>query len=150
MSRTWIIVANSSMARILSTAGAREPLVELECLAHPASRLPDGALASDRPGSAQGSGGRAHGAMNPGVSPREEEAIRFAEQIAGRLRHAHASHEFDRLAIVAAPRFLGLLRERMGPAVTRTIAETLDKDLAMLPPDEIRARLPERLYTTLQ
>jgi protein required for attachment to host cells len=147
----WIVVANSSMARILSASAAEGPLVELECLAHPASRLPDRELVSDRLGSAQGSRGRVHSTtMTSEVTPKEEEAIRFAEQIAGKLRHAHAAHEFDRLAIIAAPRFLGLLRERMGPAVTRSITGTLDKDLAMLAPEEIRARLPEKLYSTLQ
>jgi protein required for attachment to host cells len=150
MSPMWIVVANSSMARILSTSGAREPLVELECLAHPGSRLPDRDLASDRLGSAQGIRRGTHGVMSPEVAPRDEEAIRFAEQIAGKLRHAHAAHEFDKLAIVASPRFLGLLRERMTPALRHAIAGTLDKDFATLPPEEIRARLPERLYSTLQ
>lgn len=149
MSQMWIVVANSSLARILAAPTPAGPLVELECLSHTAGRMLDRQLASDRAGSLMGSGGHVHGAMNAETTPKQEEAIRFAEQIAARLRKGHAAHEFDQLAIVAAPRFLGLLRERIGPVVTRSLTETVDKDLAMLSPAEIRVRLPERLYASV-
>lgn len=150
MSQMWVVVANTAVARILSAAGPTEPLVERECLSHTAGRLLDRQMVSDRPGRAFDSHGPGRHSMEPRVGPKEEEAIRFAEQVASKLRHAHAAHEFEHLAIVAAPRFLGLLRERIGPAVTRSLTETLDKDLAMLSPEEIRARLPEKLYPALQ
>lgn len=145
MSQMWIVVANSSMARILSIAGPQEPLVELECLSHSAGRLLDQQLVSDRPGRSHDAAGVARHAMETEVTPKQEEALRFAEEVAARLRKAHAAHLFDHLTIVAAPRFLGLLRERIGPEVTRSLKETVDKDLAMMSPAEIRARLPEHL-----
>lgn len=147
MSQMWVVVANTTVARILSAAGPTEPLVERECLSHTAGRLRDHELVSDRPGRTFDSHGPGRHSMESQVGPKEEEAIRFADQIAGKLRHAHAAHEFEHLAIVAAPRFLGLLRERIGPAVTRTLTETVDKDLALASPAEIRARLGERLYS---
>ena len=150
MSQMWVLVANSTLARILSAPTADGPLVELECLSHTAGRMLDQQLVSDRPGRAFDSHGPGRHSMEQEVDPKQEEAIRFAEHIAAKLRKAHTAHEFDHLAIVAAPRFLGLLRERIGPAVTRSLTETVDKDLAMLSPDEIRARLPERLYSALQ
>jgi protein required for attachment to host cells len=147
MSQMWIVVANSSLARIMSAPTPDGPLVELECLSHTAGRMLDQQLVSDRPGRSHDAAGVARHAMESEVTPKQEEAIRFADHVAATLRKAHAAHEFDYLAIVAAPRFLGLLRERIGPAVTRTLTETVDKDLAMLSPAEIRGRLPERLYS---
>lgn len=149
MTQMWIVVANSSIARILAAPTPAGPLVELECLSHTAGRFLDHELVSDRQGRAFDSIGHARHAMEPEVSPKEEEAIRFADHVAGKLRKAHAANKFDHLAIVAAPRFLGLLRERIGPAVTRSLTETVDKDLAMLSPEEIRRRLPERLYSNV-
>lgn len=150
MSNTWVLVANSSLARILAAPTATGGLEELECLSHPASRLRDQDIASDRPGRTFDSLGPGRHGKAPEVTPREQEAIRFAEQVAARLRAAHAAGDFDRLAIVAAPRFLGLLRERLDPQVGKAIVETLDKDLGMLSPAQIRARLPARLYSALQ
>jgi protein required for attachment to host cells len=147
MSQMWIVVANSSLARILAAPTPDGPLVELECLSHAAGRMLDQQLISDRPGRAFDSSGHTRHALESEVSPKQEEAIRFADHLAGKLRKAHAAHEFDHLAIVAAPRFLGLLRERIGPAVTRSLTETVDKDLAMLSPQEIRGRLAERLFS---
>jgi protein required for attachment to host cells len=146
----WIVVANSSMARIMAAPTPDGPLIELECLSHAAGRVPEQQLVSDRPGRSHDAAGVARHAMETEVTPRQEESIRFADEIAERLRKAHAAREFGALTIVAAPRFLGLLRERIGPAVRRSLTGTLDKDLAMLPIEEIRARLPEKLYSTLQ
>mgnify|MGYP002785504010 CR=1 FL=1 len=146
MPQMWVVVANASVARILSAKTPTGPLVELECLSHSAGRVRDQDLVSDRPGRAFDRHGPGRHAMQREVGPHEEEAARFADQIASRLRRAHSTHEFDRLAIVAAPRFLGLLRERIGPNVTRSLTDTVDKDLAMASPGDIRSRLPERLY----
>ena len=150
MPNMWVLVANSAQARILTAASPSGALEEFECLAHPASRLRDQDIASDRPGRTFDRYGPGRHGKAPEVTPREEEAVRFAEQVAARLRQAHATGEFDRLTIVAAPHFLGLLRERLGPQVSKAVVETLDKDFATLAPAEIRARLPERLYSTLQ
>lgn len=149
MSTTWIVVANSSMARILAAQAPDGPLVELECLSHPAGRVPDRQLVSDRPGRSHDAAGVARHAMETEVTPKQEESIRFADEIAEKLRKAHAAHEFSALAIVAAPRFLGLLRERIGPVVSRSLTATLDKDLATLPAEEIRARLPKTALSSL-
>ena len=88
--------------------------------------------------------------MENEVGPKDQEAVRFAEQLAARLNDARAAGEFDQVILVAGPRFLGLLRERLGPQVENVVASTVDKDLAKLSLPEVRRRLPERLYSALQ
>ena len=150
MPTMWVVVANSSAARILAAPTPEGALEELECYAHPASRMRDQDIASDRPGRAFDSvGGRRH-AMENEVGPKDQEAVRFAEQLAARLNDARAAGEFDQVILVAGPRFLGLLRERLGPQVENVVASTVDKDLAKLSVPEVRRRLPERLYSVLQ
>ena len=80
------------------------------------------------------------------MDPKENEAIKFAIEIANRLNAARARGEFDRLGLVAAPAFLGLLRERLSPETRAIVEFEVDKDLLHLPPQEIRDRLPERLF----
>jgi len=53
--------------------------------------------------------------------------------------------EFERLALVASPGFLGRVREHLGAPLQSRLAFTLDKDYVTQTAEEIRARLPERL-----
>jgi protein required for attachment to host cells len=58
---------------------------------------------------------------------------------------ARAAGEIDGLMVVAAPRFLGLLRQRLDPTTHKIVAFELDRDLTRLGAEEIRTHLPERL-----
>jgi protein required for attachment to host cells len=55
------------------------------------------------------------------------------------------ANEFERLALVASPGFLGRVREHLGAPLQSRLAFTLDKDHVTQTAEEIRARLPERL-----
>jgi protein required for attachment to host cells len=143
--KTWILVADSSVARIFVAKGPDGPLAEIESLSHTASRLHDRDLASDRPGRTFDSVGAGRHSKELGVSPKEEEAVRFAEQLASRVNAARAANEIDRLMVVAAPRFLGLLRQRLDPPTHKIVAFELDRDLTRMGPEEIRSHLPDRL-----
>jgi protein required for attachment to host cells len=50
---------------------------------------------------------------------------------------------------VAAPAFLGILRERLDASTRERVMLEVDKNLVQHGPAEIRAHLPERLYSTL-
>ena len=145
MPKTWILVADSSVARIFVPKGPTGPLVEIESLSHTASRLHDRDLASDKPGRTFDSMGAGRHSKELEVSPKEEEAVRFAEQLASRVNSARAAGEIDGLMVIAAPRFLGLLRQRLDPSTHKIVSFELDRDLTRLGPEEIRSHLPERL-----
>ncbi len=145
MKTTWVLVANSTRARILKADNAIGPLQEIEALVHPESRLHERELTSDLPGRAFDSAGQGRHAMEQPVDPKQQEMISFAKFLAQRLDEARERGEFKQLIIVAAPTVLGQLRKALSPETARRVSYELDKNISLLRPEEIRQHLPERL-----
>ena len=82
MSRTWILVAESSRAKLYEADGNLAPLSELEDLVHPAGRMHEGDLVSDRAGNDGGSIGQGRHVIDDKTSAREQEKLEFARQLA--------------------------------------------------------------------
>jgi protein required for attachment to host cells len=149
MSELWVVVAESSRARIFTADAPAGQMQEIETLAHPEGRLHDRELSSDLPGVTFDSGGRGRHVKEQQVGPKAQSAVRFAEQVAARIESGRTGGEFKRLVLVAAPEFLGLLREKLSAPARERVESELAKNLAQMSADEIRAHLPERLYSTL-
>lgn len=144
MPKPLILIADQTKATIYTVANPRGPLEEVEQLHHPEGRGRAQELKSDRPGRAFDSNGQGRHAMGSCVDPREQESIRFAGQIARRLRAAFNSKRHNRLCVVAGPHFLGLLREKLGRPANLRITE-IRKNLGQYNAREVRSMLPERL-----
>jgi len=149
MAKTWVVVADSSAARIFTAATPTGGLDERESLAHPEGRMRAQELTSDLPGRAFDSKGKGRHAMESEVGPREHEAIAFAREIAGRIAAARSRGELDRVVLVAAPEFLGLLRDALDATTRRAVEAEFPLNLVKMTPAEIRSRLPGKLYSTL-
>ena len=67
MWKTWVVVAESSRAKIYGMKNLRTPLVELDDLIHPEGRLHARDLTSSRPGRAYDISGRGRHAMEVDV-----------------------------------------------------------------------------------
>jgi protein required for attachment to host cells len=159
MAENWIVVANNAMARIFATAlpaprlkdpetaEAGSRLVELETLEHPEGRLKALSMDADRPGRSFESAGMKRHAVTREIDPKKQEAIAFARQVAGRLESARLHGEVERILLVAAPAFLGLLRSSLDEETGRLVEREFNLDLAGMTPDEIRKHLPEKLFS---
>ncbi|MEE8528673.1 MAG: host attachment protein [Gammaproteobacteria bacterium] len=79
------------------------------CLA--TSRVP-AARSTDRRGRSGSfdSHGEGRHAVAPGIDASKQEALRFATEIGKRLDKARKDGRFDEPVLVAAPRFLGVMR----------------------------------------
>ena len=141
----WVVVADKARARIFSAASARSALEEKEVFLNPEDRVPERDLVTDRPGRAHSSVGNQRSAMSGEVDAKTHEAQMFAKEVAERLAKARVNREYDRLVLVAAPAFLGMLREKLDPQVLATVALSLDKDLTHLAARELREHLPKQL-----
>jgi len=164
MAKNWVVVANNSGARIftlappparLKDATAQGPgggsmasarLVEQETLAHPQGRLKAQDIDADRPGRTFQSAGQSRHGKGREVDPKTQKTITFARQVAERLDNARRQGEVERLILVAAPQFLGLLRDHLSAELQRVIDQEFSLDLCQLKPQEIRARLPDSLF----
>ena len=148
MEITWVVVADQARARLFSASDQRGALEEVEELVNPEGRLHDRDLNADSPGRAFDSMGEGRHAMGKHHSPKEQEAMRFAQEVGKRLATGLHDGAYRHLIISASPHFLGLLRESLSERVAQSIVLELHKELTALSADEIRAHLPERLPRT--
>ncbi len=138
---TWLIVANSSLARIYKIE-KRFDLTELKVLEHPESRLHNLDLVSDKPGRDFESAGIGRHALEPKVLPKRHEFAVFAKSLADYLENARNQGEFETLYIAASPSLLGLLRQSIHPNTAKLIKGEVDKDMTHMKPQEIPSHLP--------
>jgi len=139
MTTTWIVAADSSRARVLQVADREEKLVEVEDLVTPEGRMNDRELTSD-------AHPRLRGTSGPGSDRQEMSAVEhqvelFAKRIGEHLEKARTDHRYDRLCLVAPPRFLGALRKELTHEVRKLVAEELPKDLSWLSARELERHL---------
>ena len=127
MANTWIVAADSSRARVLQVAG-RERLVEVEDMINPGGRMDDRELTTDAHARFRGSSGPASDREE--TSAHEHETDLFAKRIGDYLDKARTQHRYDELVVVAPPKFLGLLRKKLGKEVEKLVVDEVPKDLS--------------------
>lgn len=138
---SWLVVANSSIARIYKLEN-RQTLLEITVLEHPASRLNNLDLVSDKPGRDFERMGISRHGVGHCVTPKKHEFEVFASEIAAFLKHGRLNGRFERLYLTAGPSLLGLLRSALDEGTVKAIHGETDKDLTQLTPSEILAHLP--------
>lgn len=127
--RTWIVVADGAGARLFLNTGPGKGLREL-----PEGRMQTAlettrSQGSDRPGRVHDRMGEGRHGMEPRADWHEQQKRQFARDLARRLDRAAGEKAFDRLILVAPPRFLGALRSALGAAAKRQVTGELSKDL---------------------
>ena len=141
----WVLVAESSRAKLYEMETARSPLSEIHEFSHPASRQHEQELTTDLPGRSFDSMGRGRHAMEAHMGAKEHEARVFARELGRYLEAARIKKRFHDLIIISAPTFLGMLRKNLSDAINQCVIQEIDKNLVQHDPAEIRALLPERL-----
>lgn len=148
---TWVLVADGEKALFLEnlTDGAK-PEFRVRREAHH-DNPPDREQGTDRPGRMKDAGLSRQAApggldWSPGQRSGYEETDwhrlekeRFAHELAERLyRHAHRG-DFERLVVVAPPRVLGDLRDKLHKEVADRVVAEIPKTLTKHPIDQIEA-----------
>ena len=83
-----------------------------------------------------------------GVDELHQEAIGFATRVARTLDDGFNNGEVTQLRIVAAPRFLGLLRKALSPQVAKLVIDETNVDVVHESLGELTTRLfPERDFS---
>jgi protein required for attachment to host cells len=141
---TWVLVADNSRARFFAAERVTGPLLEIRDFLYPEARLREGDLVSDKPGRDRNPSSGAHGLGTEG-SHKQDGAERFALSICSTLETACNDGAFDKLYVVAAPHFLGLLRKHQSSRLKQMVAGEVDKNLATHDGDTIRKHLPDCL-----
>ena len=144
MSAAWVVVADTSRARIFSVDKPASKLVEIQTLTHPEGRLHEGDLVTDKPGRENSSTYGSHN-LGSGGEAKQEEAVKFASQVCEALECGRTNHRFQKLYVIAAPSFLGTLRKHQSSALQQLIAKEVSKNLSTHDINDIRKNLPDFL-----
>ena len=140
--RYLIVVADQAMAKFYSRAKRNSALESLCTLRNDSAQKKTAELISDRGGRSFDSFGRGrHTMSNEEVDPRAHDANVFANQIRDRVIKAKRRGEFAELVIIAAPRFLGVLRKSFAASGGITPDRTIDKDVVAQDTSVIRKLL---------
>jgi protein required for attachment to host cells len=144
-----IVLADQSEARFYDFERSDAPLRLAGRLTDHNARLHDRDLKSDRPGRVfdhaptgmRRRGAVGHHATGGERTPRKHEAQLFARHIGRELETARQAQRFDRLVLMAGPRFLGTLRSELPAAISALVSHELPKDLLHEPESAIREHL---------
>jgi protein required for attachment to host cells len=141
MGTTWILSANASRARLFEVVPHADAPREIADFSNAPGRAHERDLQTDASGRLYGKGERMQGHATVEGSVAEHETERFAEALRDYLAREHAQHRFSQLWIVAAPAFLGRLRQNLPRALEPCVEFTLDKDYTTEPPREFLAQV---------
>jgi len=122
--RTWVLIADRARARLFEARQGNGHLDEVAGFIHV-----EGQLGSELDRDQQG------------PQPRDKVAREFAHGLATVLDQGRLDHCYERLILVAPPRFLGQLRSQLGSEVAKLVFEMVDKDITHASPEEIDAAL---------
>jgi protein required for attachment to host cells len=140
---SWILVADRTRARLLHVLPhEQEPFPTVACFTHAAGRLRPRERDSDEPSRVVHPAGHAS-ALEPHEDREHVEAVRFAAELVDYLERSRQDGRFDRLIIIAPPKFLGVLRNAWTPSLQRMVEREETHDLLGLSDVELQVRLED-------
>jgi len=139
MGNTWVLVGDASRARLFSFEKWDHPWNLERELDHPAGRARTSDMVTDKAGRVQQSGGGTSRspAMASPTDPTDFEERRFAGRLAEVVQKGLDRRAWEKLVLVAPPRFLGCLRKSMRDPVTRRVHASVGKDYTQVEAREL-------------
>lgn len=145
MKTIWILAADSSRARLFQLHAPDKTPQQLEEFDNPQGRAHNRDLVTDGNGRYFGKGEHDQGhTAPPGESAVEHEVELFAKRLAAHLEKCRSEQKFDQLRLVAAPKFLGLLRRNLSKEVERLVDESIAKDVSWFDENALAQYLKEK------
>ena len=126
----WVVVADEAIAIVYAREALSGPLLEQFSLNNETARKKTDQLISDSGGRSFDSFGKGrHTMTSEKADPKKTAAAAFAKQIVGHVAKVMHDGSCRGYALVAAPRFLGLLREAISVANIAEPYATVDKEV---------------------
>lgn len=141
----WILVADAGSARIYCSDEALAAWTLVRRIDNERIHLDAAELVSDRRGATRSRPGGERSALDRHTDPHEVERVRFARAVAEVVDDGLLREQFERLVIVAPPRFLGTLRRALSPRVAGRVAASIDHDFTRTAEPELPAAVRRHL-----
>lgn len=142
MSNTWILVADAARARLFEMPRKGAVPVVLACYTYPDGRSPGRHPEHGRLPRVQESNNPSRHAIEPKTPLREKHAQRFADTLGAIAKQGRMEGRYDKLILVAPPRFLGALHGSLDEQTAACVVGEVRNELVALSPAELRAHLP--------
>jgi protein required for attachment to host cells len=144
MDTAWILVAHRGGAKLFENRGRQLNL--LQEIPHAEGRLKDQDFNTDRPGHSFDRATPSRHAIEPGQRATEREAVQFARELAGLLEDGRIHQRYNKLVLVAEPRFLGELRAVLSPQTGALVTATQGRDIAWMETNAIQEHLQDIMW----
>lgn len=126
---TWILIANSSQARLFKTQKPYHTIELLMEFTHPESRFKGMDLIASAHGRVLNRGrGSPASVYEDETSPKAVEANRFAQELAQELNLGQTTNQYRSLILVVPSHFRGLMNKYFNNQVHQLIQHIIDKD----------------------
>ena len=145
MQKIWILAADGSRARIFEALGSNPKVREIDDLANPPGRANNRELRTDAHGRYSGKGQGHHGHVtSPPVDAVEHETELFSKMLGDYLDKARNEHRYDRLYLIAPPKFMGLVRQHLSKEAQKLVEEEITKDISWFDARDVEEYLYSR------
>jgi len=138
--RIWYIIADGGRARFVERdeQGAYRTVVSFV-----AAELHDRSsdLGRDRPARVKESANAARHAVEPRRDLHEAAKEDFVKLVAEQIEAEHARDQFDSLVLIAPPRVLTELKEKLSKPMAKIVVKDLQKDLTKVPDHDLTEHL---------
>lgn len=144
MAKQWILVADAATARLFSRESAGS-LSRVDALHHDDSRKHEGDLRTGGKGEIEDSAAHGRHQADPQTRTSEKHEDIFAKEVVAKLKSGLNDKAFEELVLVAAPQFLGRLRDHLDGPLSQCVVATIDKDWTNQKDAEIETHLESQL-----
>jgi protein required for attachment to host cells len=148
METSWIVTADAGRARFFAESDPSQPLQEIEDMVNEMGRMRPSEIYTDRVGPTGGTGsihdtgGQVPNKQyEPPTTPEEQARISFAKAVAGYLLKGHQERRFQKLTLIADPKFLGALRMALDPQLKPLVDREINKDLTHSSGQQLREQI---------
>ena len=129
MTTTWILSANRSNASLFESDWPGKSMRRLQDISHPKGRLQNKDINTDKPGRSFDSMGQGRHSMGSDQDPIDHVAQQYASQLAELLNKGRLSNAYEKLVLIAEPKFLGILRAALDKNTALLVVKSINKEL---------------------
>lgn len=138
----WVLVADRARARLFEFASGGQKLHEIACFDNPEAQI-HGTAKDHLPRSVESLGNVRH-AIEPRTSLREKSIDQFARSLRDELEAGRTHQRYERLILIAPPRFRGALHRHLDKPLRSCISAEISRDLTKWPVERIYEQLLPR------
>ena len=137
MTTTWILCANRSSASLFESDWPGKSMRRIQDIPHLQGRMQNKDIDTDKPGRVFDSFGEGRHSTSPKQEPTEHIAQQFALDLAELLNKGRLTNAYDKLFLIAEPKFLGVLRAALDKNTESLVTQTVNKELLDIKEEEL-------------